>query len=206
MEEKAKKDKDERNRNIIILLLLLIIVAIAAQTTFFYNLISNLQEQQITIIKPPAKECIILKQQAPKSINSKIVKENLSHKEHTDEVKYQTPNKEAQNNTAAANKILNENVQLIPLGTKETDSQYTVGYKVSGAEKKNVSIRKDGNYLVIGVKINKEIKNNKAGEQFSLESYSTIHKTLQIPGNVDKNKISSTFKNGTLEILLPKIK
>ena len=208
MEEQV--NKKEKNKNLVILLLLLIIVAIAAQTVFMYKMFNNLHEKMLVIVNPLEKVCPVLKsaQKSVCTVSAKqpdaVQKNSVVKNDKT--VPKQTKPMNKNVNILNAEKILNENAQLISQGMKENSNSYVCSYKVPGATKKDISIESNGNYLTVGVQMKRQISSNDKNNPFSVESYSIVHKSIPVPANVDKGKISAELENGVLTLVFPKIK
>jgi hypothetical protein len=197
MQDGVTDNRGERNKNLVVLLLVLIIVGLAAQTVFMYRMLSAPPTKQLIVVRSPSI-CPKIKKSVVLPVDSKYKdkKASLGKSLITDNDQIRIVN---------LDKILRDDIQLTSAGMGETDSQYTVLYKILGVEKKNISVQLESDYLLITVKVDKVLNSNKGQTTLNLMSCSSMHKALAIPKNVDKSKISSTFKNGELKIILPKI-
>lgn len=86
----------------------------------------------------------------------------------------------------------------------ETDESIVVKAEIPGVEKGDVKIEvKDNELLLKGEKrVEKDVKDE---NYHRIERvYGSFQRSFSLPQNVDKDKIKASFKNGVLEIKLPK--
>ena len=188
-------EKADRNKNLIILLLILIVVAIAAQTAFMYTWINNTKGNQIFVLNEqltPNQKRDFLKRQALCSKNN---------------VQKQLCSKISKKRAAgpALNKFLSSDIQIIPGKVQETPKEYILTYKIPSITKDNISIQRKGDFLILAINSDKKLDKHRGKQYVNFEAYSSVQKRLLIPANVDKTKVSSSFKNGELIIKMPKI-
>ncbi len=85
---------------------------------------------------------------------------------------------------------------------KENDKEFILEFAVPGKNNKDFKIEIDNLVLSISTQINKEtsdyIYNIKEFE------FSSFEKSFELPISIDVDKITSTYKNGILSIILPK--
>ena len=86
-----------------------------------------------------------------------------------------------------------------------TDNEYTVSVEIPGVSEKDVSIELVHDSLIIrGEK--KQQKEEKNKNFYRLErSYGSFQRTLSLPEDVNKEKIKADFKNGVLNITIPRM-
>ena len=86
---------------------------------------------------------------------------------------------------------------------KETDNEYLVCAKLPGVSKEDISLDYINNNLVI--KAIKQENYEDSRDKFfrKASSYSEFSRSFYLE-NVDKNKIRAKFKNGELDVILPK--
>ena len=67
----------------------------------------------------------------------------------------------------------------------------------------DVEISKDGYLTIKGEKKSNQEEKSK-GHYFSERSYGMVERTIQLPSEIDINKVSASFKKGVLKITAPK--
>ncbi len=86
----------------------------------------------------------------------------------------------------------------------ETDDAVVVKAELPGVEKDDISIEvKDGVLTLKGErKFEKEVKE----ENYHLmeREYGTFQRSFSLPASIDQDKVTASYKNGVLEIILPK--
>ena len=78
--------------------------------------------------------------------------------------------------------------------------------ELPGVDKKDVKISLSENTLTIRGERKKEKEINKENYYCSERAFGSCSRTIALPTEVDKNKTKASYKNGTLEIVLPKVK
>ncbi|MBN2396174.1 MAG: Hsp20/alpha crystallin family protein [Candidatus Atribacteria bacterium] len=76
--------------------------------------------------------------------------------------------------------------------------------ELPGAEKKDVKISLSDNSLTIHGEIEKDKETKKEDYYCCERIYGTYSRTISLPVEVQKDKIKAKFKNGILEITMPK--
>ncbi len=89
---------------------------------------------------------------------------------------------------------------------QETDDNFSVEVAAPGKTKEDFNIELDNDVLTISSEEKKENEtSDKKGRYTRREfSYSTFKRAFSLPETVDSQKISASYKNGVLEISLPK--
>ncbi len=93
-----------------------------------------------------------------------------------------------------------------PVDIYETDEAVILRAELAGLNKNDVTIEiKDSNLVLRGErKFEKDIKEE---NYHRIErSYGSFARTFSLPQTVDQSKVSATFKDGLLEITIPKVK
>jgi len=92
-----------------------------------------------------------------------------------------------------------------PINISENKDGYSIEVSTPGIEKKNIKIQRQKNILTISY----EQSDNKAYEgknyhrrEFQSRSFS---RSINLPENVDTDKITSAYSNGILTISVPKL-
>jgi len=76
--------------------------------------------------------------------------------------------------------------------------------ELPGVEKKDVKISLNENNLTIQGEIEKDKETKKEDYYCCERAYGTYSRTISLPTEVDQEKIKAKFKNGILEIIMPK--
>nr|WP_281357791.1 Hsp20/alpha crystallin family protein [Desulfobacter latus] len=90
------------------------------------------------------------------------------------------------------------------LDLSATDKEYTVSLEIPGVSEKDVNLELADDTLIIrGEK--KQKKEEKKKNFYRLErSYGSFQRTLSLPEDADKDNIKADFKNGVLNITIPR--
>jgi HSP20 family protein len=86
----------------------------------------------------------------------------------------------------------------------ETDDHLIVRAELPGVDPKMVDLRLEKNVLTIRGKREFEPKNQKESYHRIERSYGMFLRTFTLPVSVDSSKIHAAFKDGVLEVTLPK--
>ena len=76
--------------------------------------------------------------------------------------------------------------------------------ELPGVDKKDVKISLTENNLTIQGEIKKEEETKKENYYYRERAYGNYARTISLPTEIDKDKISAKFKNGILEVTMPK--
>lgn len=97
--------------------------------------------------------------------------------------------------------------QWVPsVDLSETNKEYIVRAEIPGVDPKDFDISLNNNVLTIRGE-RKHEKETKDEDFHRIERvYGTFTRSIQLPGEVKEDKVSANYKNGVLEIILPKVK
>ncbi len=89
----------------------------------------------------------------------------------------------------------------------ETDKEFIATIELPGVEKKDIQINATDEGIDIKVEKKEEKKDNDKKEgMYRLErSYTGFYRHIPTPDGVDVNKMNASYKNGVLELKMPKI-
>ncbi|APG59998.1 Hsp20/alpha crystallin family protein [Christiangramia salexigens] len=89
---------------------------------------------------------------------------------------------------------------------KETDEGFNVEVAAPGKAKEDFNIELDNDVLTISSESKKENESTDEKGRFTRRefSYSSFKRAFSLPESVETTKISASYKNGVLEISLPK--
>ncbi|MCE5209236.1 MAG: Hsp20/alpha crystallin family protein [Chloroflexi bacterium] len=86
----------------------------------------------------------------------------------------------------------------------ETDKEIKVDVELPGIDEKDIDITLGNNVLTIsGKKETEETEKNKSFYRHE-RSYGSFRRSIQLPDDVDEDKIDATYNKGILKIVLPK--
>jgi len=94
-----------------------------------------------------------------------------------------------------------------PLTTfNETDKEITAKLEIPGANKEDIKINKLKNGIEVKVENKKEHKTENKKKDFYeyRKNYSGYYRYFSVPDNADTKKLITTYKNGVLELKMPK--
>ncbi|MCF6295347.1 MAG: Hsp20/alpha crystallin family protein [Flavobacteriaceae bacterium] len=98
----------------------------------------------------------------------------------------------------------NTGLTLPSVNVKDTANEFIVEMAVPGLNKSDFDINIDNNVLSIAAE--SEIENNTESENYTRREfgYSSFKRTFAIPDSVNTERISASYKEGILKVLLPK--
>jgi HSP20 family protein len=73
-----------------------------------------------------------------------------------------------------------------------------------GVDRDNITLNVKNDELELSAERKEEIQEEKEGYVRRERTYSKFHRTIDLPAEVDGNKSKASFRNGVLEIILPK--
>lgn len=92
-----------------------------------------------------------------------------------------------------------------PVDLSETDKEYVVRAELPGVNKEDIKIYCEGNQVSISAE-KKQMKKVEAESYFQTESYyGQVSRTIALPGEVDPSKAEASYRDGVLELKLPKV-
>jgi HSP20 family protein len=96
-------------------------------------------------------------------------------------------------------------VQLtMPLEVYETDNEFVVKAELPGVKKEDVDVVVRENYLIIRAEKKEEHKEEKQNVYVSERIYGKVERVIPLPPDADVENIKASFKDGVLEIRIPK--
>ena len=90
---------------------------------------------------------------------------------------------------------------------QETDKEFISALELPGIDKKDIEINatEDGVEIKVEKKQEDENKDEKKGAYSYASQYVGFYKYLSLPGGIDANKMRASYKNGVLELRIPKL-
>ncbi|MFN6944320.1 MAG: Hsp20/alpha crystallin family protein [Cytophagaceae bacterium] len=91
------------------------------------------------------------------------------------------------------------------VNVKESEEDYRVELATPGLEKNDFKINVEGNVLTISAQ-KEETKEEKENGRFNRRefSYRSFVRSFSLPENVDREKIAANYKDGILNLTIPK--
>ncbi|HID26513.1 MAG TPA: Hsp20/alpha crystallin family protein [Methanosarcinales archaeon] len=86
----------------------------------------------------------------------------------------------------------------------ETDKDIIVTADMPGVDKKDIDIRVTENNIEISAETKREAEEKKEGYIFRERMAGKYYRSLTLPSSVDPEKVKASYKNGVLEVTLPK--
>jgi HSP20 family protein len=88
---------------------------------------------------------------------------------------------------------------------QENDKAFTVHAEIPGVKKDDIQVDINGNMVSIRAEMKQE-KEEKKGDKviYSERSYGMASRSLSLPGDVDTQGASASYKDGVLDLTLPK--
>ncbi|MBF0444758.1 MAG: Hsp20/alpha crystallin family protein [Magnetococcales bacterium] len=88
---------------------------------------------------------------------------------------------------------------------KEDEHQIVISSDVPGMEQKEIKVNIDNNMLTISGERKFDDEENKEKYHRVERTYGRFSRTFQLPNFTDAGKIQASYKNGVLEVTLPKL-
>ncbi len=102
--------------------------------------------------------------------------------------------------------VLTSRTSSMPaVNIKEDEKNYTLELAIPGMDKKDLKIDINEDVLTISSETKNESEEEKDGYKRKEFSYSTFCRSFYIPENVNRDKIGTSYKDGILNIELPKM-
>lgn len=100
----------------------------------------------------------------------------------------------------------NIGTRIPAVNIEETEENFMVNVAAPGKSKEQFNIELDNNVLTISAEESNERETNNADKKFTRKefSYSNFRRSFSLPETVANEKISAIYKDGVLEINLPK--
>jgi len=92
----------------------------------------------------------------------------------------------------------------MPVELKETDKELTVSAGLPGFTEKDVEIRVEPHRLFITGKREEKTEGKQKGETIYSERLNQVFRTIDLPAEIDPDKVNATLNKGVLEITMPK--
>jgi len=102
---------------------------------------------------------------------------------------------------------INSRTSSMPaVNIREDEKHFGLELAVPGIDKKDLKIDINEDVLTISSETKNESEENKDGYKRKEFSYTSFCRSFYIPENVDRDKIEANYKDGILNVSLPKMK
>lgn len=93
----------------------------------------------------------------------------------------------------------------LKLDMVENENSFNVKADIPGVNRADIKVTFNNGVLKINAERRNEYENNINGNYISERSYGSITRSIKIPQNINKNGIDAKYRDGVLEINLPKL-
>jgi len=100
--------------------------------------------------------------------------------------------------------ISNNSSSMPAVNIREDEKSFSLDLAVPGIDKKDLKIDINEDVLTISSESKNEKEENKDGYKRKEFSYSSFCRSFYIPENVNRDKIEANYKDGILNVVLPK--
>lgn len=90
------------------------------------------------------------------------------------------------------------------LEVKEDENQFLLHLDAPGMERKDLDISVTGNTLTVKGERKEEENRKGKGYFYSERRYGSFQRSVELPVEVDADKVAANYKDGVLELVLPK--
>jgi HSP20 family protein len=87
------------------------------------------------------------------------------------------------------------------LDLRDAGNEYVVRAEAPGFEADEFDVRVSGDVLTVTAEHREEVKD---GDQVAEQRYGTYQRSVLLPAGVDRDKVEARYRNGVLEVRLPK--
>lgn len=92
----------------------------------------------------------------------------------------------------------------MPVELSETDKELTLSAGLPGFSDKDIEIRVEPRRLFITAKREEKSENKQKGQTFYSERSKELFRTIDLPAEIDPDKVKATLSKGGLDITMPK--
>jgi HSP20 family protein len=101
--------------------------------------------------------------------------------------------------------MANRSNSMPAVNIREDEKRFTLELAVPGMDKKDLKIDINEDLLTISSETKNESEESRDGYKRKEFSYSSFCRSFQLPENVNKEKIEANYKDGILNVVLPKV-
>jgi HSP20 family protein len=98
-----------------------------------------------------------------------------------------------------------QNMFIPSVDLTEQEHEFVMKVDLPGMREQDIDVRlSDNNTLTISGERREEQNRNVRGYEYSERSYGSFSRSVELPSNIDASKIEADFRNGVLELHVPK--
>jgi HSP20 family protein len=101
--------------------------------------------------------------------------------------------------------MANRSNSMPAVNIREDEKRFTLELAVPGMDKKDLKIDINEDLLTISSETKNESEESRDGYKRKEFSYSSFCRSFQLPENVNKEKIEANYRDGILNVVLPKV-
>jgi HSP20 family protein len=90
------------------------------------------------------------------------------------------------------------------VNVEETENEYLISAELPGIDKKDINISIEDNILSLSGEKKSESKTDEKNYHRFERSYGKFCRSFDLPNSIDRENIDASYKNGVLNIILPK--
>jgi len=87
---------------------------------------------------------------------------------------------------------------------QETDKDIIITAELPGMNKEDIELKVTSDRIEIKAQKKEEVREEKEGQRYYQSKYAGFSRTIPLPTGAKQDQIKVTYKNGILEIILPK--
>lgn len=91
------------------------------------------------------------------------------------------------------------------LDVSESDTEFKIAAELPGMDEKDIEVSLSDNMLTISGEKKSETEEKKDNYHRTERMYGSFKRSVALPNSVDADNVEATFKNGVLNITLPKV-
>ncbi|MBN1383671.1 MAG: Hsp20/alpha crystallin family protein [Elusimicrobia bacterium] len=105
-----------------------------------------------------------------------------------------------------ADKKLGEAILSPKIELQDKKDAITIRAEIPGVDKKDIKLTLDHGNLIVSGETKKEEETNKKDYYYSERTYGSFYRSIPLPVDVDEKTVKANYKDGILNITLPKTK
>lgn len=97
-----------------------------------------------------------------------------------------------------------QRMSLVPADVHESADAYRVAMDLPGLDREDIEVKLEGETLTVRAERKAESRHESETFLRSERSHGILHRSFLLPSSVDAGKVAATYRNGVLEVTLPK--
>ena len=95
--------------------------------------------------------------------------------------------------------------RMMPVDVREDEKHFEMAVDIPGFTKEEIKIETDDNNINISAERSKVTKEERAKYHMMERCHGRVWRSMNVPKNVDKDRITANYEGGVLRIVLPKL-